>query len=183
MWDGPVLNPPPSPRGPERCLDPRASRSAFSTAVKKRTHILSQQSHVSVFAVVIICREAAWTHCALFLQSFGSSLILIHLDTRSLNWSPMSIFQSAWDVNDESAGETPPPPPTRLHRCLYWTLYFVIRSILVTGTECTDMCMYFMLTVSHLLFSLDHNRQSSVLVRQSFTETFGIAANYLFVNK
>lgn len=34
-----------------------------------------------------------------------------------------------------------------------------------------------------LVVQLDHNRQSSVLVRQSFTENFGNAANYLFVNK
>lgn len=38
-------------------------------------------------------------------------------------------------------------------RYLYRALYFVIRCILVTGTECTDMCMYFMLTVSHLFYS------------------------------
>lgn len=89
---------------------------------------------------------------SLFLLSFSSSVILIN-DTQNISYVH---FQNLWKMKSESAGE---------NRCLYWALSFVLRSILVTGTECTDVCMYFMLTVS------SPSRQSRISVWQSFTWT------------
>lgn len=61
-------------------------------------------------------------------------------------------------MDAESAGET------ELHTCLYWALCFVIRSILVTWTECAYSKSACILRSSHRLYLQKH------LIWQSFTE-------------
>lgn len=59
------------------------------------------------------------------------------------------------------------------------SIYFVIRSILVIGIESTDMCMYFMLTVTRFTVEITEVCFSMMILYRNFE----IIAYYLFVNK
>lgn len=82
--------------------------------------------------ISVCCFRRACVHTQRERQSIFATLQQLRYFNKHPNISNVH-FQNLWKMK---SGE---------NRCLYWALSFVLRSILVTGTECTDVCMYLML--------------------------------------